>query len=62
MLNTGADWYAHEDGSPLDALKSYTLGELTDFYLDMILRSVRTAERVAQPVPRKAADILIKVD
>ena len=59
MLNTGADWYTHEDGSPLDALKSYSLGELTDFYLDLILRSVRTAERTGLPVPREAAERIV---
>lgn len=59
MLNTGADWYAHEDGSAIDAPATYTLRELTDFYLDFILRSVRTAGRSAQPVPREAAERLV---
>jgi AcrR family transcriptional regulator len=62
MLNTGADWYAHEDGSPIDAIRSYTLKELTDFYLDMILRSVRTAERVALAVPRELSELLISAN
>ena len=59
LLNTGADWYTHEDGSPLDALKSFSLDELTDFYLSFILRAVRTANRAGNPVPRGAAEKLI---
>jgi TetR/AcrR family transcriptional regulator, cholesterol catabolism regulator len=58
MLNTGADWYTHEDGSAIDAPATYTLRELSDFYLDMVLRSVRTVERAAQPIPREAAESL----
>ena len=59
MLNTGADWYAHEDGSAIDAPATYTLRELSDFYLAMVLHSVRTVERAAQPIPRDAAERLI---
>lgn len=59
MLNTGADWYANEDGSSLDAIKSYSLDELTDFYLDFTLRSLRIAERVGDPVPRASAQELV---
>lgn len=59
LLTTGADWYTHEDGSPLDALKSFSLDELTDFYLAFILRAVRTAERAALAVPRDAAEKLV---
>ena len=59
LLNAGADWYTHEDGSPLDALKNISLGELTDFYLAFILRAVRTADRAGNPVPREAAEKLV---
>ncbi|MCJ2177426.1 hypothetical protein MTR64_02530 [Novosphingobium sp. 2580] len=54
MLNSGADWYRHEDGSPLDALAEYSLEALTEFYAGFVLRSVRSAERAAQPVPAAA--------
>ena len=59
LLNAGADWYTHEDGSPLDALKNFSLDELTDFYLAFILRAVRTADRAGNPVPREAAQKLV---
>ena len=59
LLNTGADWYAHEDGSPLDALRNFSLGELTDFYLAFILRAVRTADRAGLPIPREVAEKLV---
>ena len=59
LLNAGADWYTHEDGSPLDALKSFSLDELTDFYLAFILRAVRTADRAEIGIPREAAEKLV---
>ena len=59
LLNAGADWYTHEDGSPLDALKNFSLDELTDFYLAFILRGVRTAGRAGKPVPREVAEKLV---
>jgi AcrR family transcriptional regulator len=59
LLNAGADWYTHEDGSPLDALKNFSLGELTDFYLAFILRAVRTADWAGKPIPREAAEKLV---
>lgn len=54
MLNSGADWYRNEDGSPIDAAANYSLEALSDFYVDFVLRSVRAAERAAEPIP--AAD------
>lgn len=54
MLNSGADWYRHEDGSPLDAMEEYSLSALTEFYAGFVLRAVRSAERAAQPIPLAA--------
>lgn len=54
MLNTGADWYRHEDGSPLDAMAQYSLEELTGFYAGFVLRSVRSAGRAGEPIPAVA--------
>lgn len=51
MLNSGADWYRNEDGSPIDAAATYSLQALSDFYVDFVLRSVRAADRAAQPIP-----------
>ena len=51
MLNTGADWFVHEDGSVLDVMGNYTLERLMDFYLSFILRSLRTPERAGLPIP-----------
>lgn len=52
MLNTGADWYKNEDGSPLDAMANYTLDQLLDFYLGFILRTVRAPTRIGDPIVR----------
>ncbi len=41
MLNTGADWFVNEDGSPLDAVATVPLDRLCAFYTDFILRSIR---------------------
>lgn len=51
MLNSGADWYRHEDGSPIDAMANYSLEALTAFYTGFALRSVRAAGRADEPVP-----------
>ncbi|MFC0203364.1 TetR/AcrR family transcriptional regulator [Novosphingobium soli] len=51
MLNSGADWYRHEDGSPLDAMANYSLEALTAFYAGFVLRSVRAAGRTDAPIP-----------
>jgi len=50
MLNSGADWYRHEDGSPLDAMAEYSLEALTEFYAGFVLRSVRSAARADEPI------------
>ena len=51
MLNSGADWYRHEDGSPLDAMAEYSLEALTEFYAGFVLRSVRSAARADEAIP-----------
>jgi AcrR family transcriptional regulator len=51
MLNTGADWYRNEDGSPRDVMRFYPLGELLGFYLGFVLRAVRLPARAGQPIP-----------
>ncbi|WP_232492251.1 TetR/AcrR family transcriptional regulator [Novosphingobium kaempferiae] len=51
MLNSGADWYRHEDGSPLDAMADYSLDALTTFYAGFALRSVRAPGRAGEPIP-----------
>lgn len=51
MLNSGADWYRHEDGSPLDAMANYSLKALIAFYSGFALRSVRAAGRGEAPIP-----------
>ncbi len=56
MLTTGADWYTYEDGSPIDALASYSLRQMGDFYLGFVLHSLRTAHRAEEPVWREGAD------
>jgi AcrR family transcriptional regulator len=51
MLNSGADWYRHEDGSPIDSMANYSLEALTEFYAGFALRSVRAAGRADAPIP-----------
>ncbi len=52
MLNTGADWFRNEDGSPRDAPRYYPFEELLAFYLGFVLRAVRTPARAGEPVPQ----------
>jgi AcrR family transcriptional regulator len=51
MLNEGADWFLHEDGSVRESYGAYTIERLADFYLAFILRALRSPERAALPVP-----------
>lgn len=51
MLTSGADWYQHEDGSPIDLPASYSLDALCGFYTEFVLRGLRVAERASEPVP-----------
>lgn len=60
MLNTAADWYKREDSSILVAMGPYTLDQVIDFYLGFILSAVRAPGRISAPIPRAAADRLIK--
>ena len=57
MLNSGAEWYLHEDGSPIDALANYSLDDLIQFYVGFILRSIRAPGRAGEPIPRPVVDI-----
>jgi len=52
MLNSGAEWYLHEDGSPIDAIANYELDDLAQFYVGFILRSIRAPGRAGEPIPR----------
>jgi AcrR family transcriptional regulator len=52
MLNAGADWFKNEEESVRDSFGDYTLDRLADFYLDLVLRTVRTPDRAGEPIPR----------
>lgn len=52
MLNTGADWYLHDDRATIDAAGIISLDELSAFYANVVLRTVRTPERITAPIPR----------
>ena len=58
MLNSGADWYRHEDGSPIDAMADYSLDALTDFYAGFVLGSIRAPDRAGEPIPPAKATAL----
>ena len=57
MLTAAADWYKHEDGSPLDAMGQYSLETLCEFYVGFILRSIRAPARAGAPIPEPVLDI-----
>jgi len=48
ILNTGADWYRNEDGG--GKATAYSLDQLLEFYLGIILRAVRAPHRVNDPI------------
>ena len=56
MIYNGAEWYLHEDGSPIDALASYSLDDLAQFYVRFILRSIRAPGRASEPILLPALD------
>jgi AcrR family transcriptional regulator len=56
MLYSGADWYLHEDGSPIDVIASYSLEHLTQFYIGFILRSIRAPGRATDPIAQPVID------
>lgn len=51
MLNTGADWYLHDDPATIDAAGILSRDELSAFYVNYVLRVVRTPERITAPIP-----------
>ncbi|MDG2005421.1 MAG: hypothetical protein P8J20_19025, partial [Novosphingobium sp.] len=57
ILNSGAEWYLHEDGSPIDALANYSLEDLAEFYVGLILRSIRAPDRASAPIPDAVIDV-----
>jgi AcrR family transcriptional regulator len=52
ILNTGADWYRNEDHGGRGTATAYSLDQLLDFYLGIILRAVRAPHRINDPVER----------
>jgi AcrR family transcriptional regulator len=62
MLNTAADWYRNDEAymhGPGNS-DSYTLDKIIDFHLQFILNAIRTPEREAEPIPRKACEELAR--
>jgi AcrR family transcriptional regulator len=62
MLNTAADWYRNDEAylrGPGNSA-SYTLDRIIDFHLQFILNAVRTPEREAEPIPRRACEDLAR--
>lgn len=51
MLNTGADWYLHDDPATIDAAGIVSRTELSAFYVNVVLRTVRTPERITAAIP-----------
>jgi AcrR family transcriptional regulator len=51
MLNTGADWFLHDDPATIDAAGIISREELSAFYVKLVLRSVRTPDRITAPIP-----------
>ena len=57
MLYSGADWYLHEAGSPIDAMVNYSLEDLSRFYVASILRSMRALGRDGETIPQPVTDV-----
>lgn len=55
MLNTGADWYLHDDPATIDAAGIISRDELSAFYVNVMLRMVRRPERITQAIPWPAS-------
>lgn len=51
MLNTGADWYLHDDRATIDAAGIISREELSAFYANIVLRTVRTPARITSRIP-----------
>lgn len=51
MLNTGADWYLHDDRATIDAAGIISRDELSAFYVNVVLRTVRTPARITAAIP-----------
>lgn len=51
MLNTGADWYLHDDAETVGAAGILSRAELSAFYVNYALRVLRRPERITAPVP-----------
>jgi TetR/AcrR family transcriptional regulator, cholesterol catabolism regulator len=56
MIYNGAEWYIHEDGSPIDAMGDYSLEDLSQFYVGFVLRSIRAPGRASEPIPQPAGE------
>jgi AcrR family transcriptional regulator len=51
MFNTGADWFVRDDPATRDAAGIVSSDELSAFYVDLILRVLRTPTRIEDAVP-----------
>ncbi|MFT3964257.1 MAG: TetR/AcrR family transcriptional regulator [Sphingobium sp.] len=51
MLNTGADWYMHDDRATVDAAGIVSHDELSAFLVNFVLRAVRTPSRIEADIP-----------
>jgi AcrR family transcriptional regulator len=60
MLNTAADWYRNEDDAVLDVVGGYTLDQVIDFHLGLVLSAVRAPSRISEPIPRAACQALAR--
>lgn len=55
MLNTGADWYLHDDPAAIGASGIVSRDELGAFYVRYVLRVIRRPERIQCDVPWPAS-------
>ena len=56
ILTSGADWFRHEDASPIDAMAEYSLEQLTAFYTGFVLGAIRAPAHAAAPIPQPLAE------
>jgi TetR/AcrR family transcriptional regulator, cholesterol catabolism regulator len=60
MLNNAADWFKNDEGHGYSDDESYSLDDVIDFHLRFVLNGIRVGTRQSAPVPRAAAEDLVK--
>ena len=60
IINTSSDWFMRDGNFNMSSIRKYSLDEVIEFNIDLILRSVRHDSKIAEPIPRAAAESLVR--